>query len=141
MILARFRITAGISRERNVEDSILERLVVLRRAMRFAENVESGKTEDILRVYEFLCNDKLDCLIPEVRAILDEMRDFTPIKKYAVFVMIVYYAQITTVAQNNLSLKIHSIFLEKYAMYFNNIFGFGMLSILPYYEIDNCSKR
>ena len=50
---------------------------------------------------------------------------------YAIFVMLVYYAQITTVVQNNLSEEmIRMLDYQKFGLFFNyDLFGYGMLSV------------
>lgn len=54
---------------------------------------------------------------------------------YAVFVILVYFAQITTVAQNDLSMELTQLLdYQKFGLFFNyNLLGYGMLSISTFF--------
>lgn len=54
---------------------------------------------------------------------------------YAVFVILVYYAQITTLRQSDLSDELaHLIDYQKFGLFFNyNLLGYGMLSVSTFF--------
>ena len=54
---------------------------------------------------------------------------------YGVFVMVVYYAQITTLTQNDLSEQAAQIIdYQKFGLFFNyDLFGYGMLSVSTFF--------